>query len=195
MLSLDYDNRTAEDCVSIAGSSIDAIAICHKSPFFRLTDRFSSVLYLIICLLPLVCVIIKKDNPQQTRQKAIAAFQTGHGILKEMAPNYHVARHALRRSDRIFTSVLQAIERDGLSPSEPGVADAVTPVPQYTDFFNDLRIDLDWNMLGQTSDGPVTYGNDMCDAVSQDFDANGNEWGALWSGGFVNKSSSALPFT
>lgn len=192
MLSLEYDEKTAEDCVFIAGSSIDAIFLCQNSPLFRLTDRFSSVLYLIICLLPLVCVIIKKNNPQQARRNAIAAFQKGHDVLKNIAPNYNMARHALQRSDRIFTSVLQAIERDELSPSDTGIAEAVTLVPQYADFFNDLRMDLDWNMSSQTPNGPVTFGNDMGDAVSQDFAANHNTMSTLWSDEFIRHSSSLL---
>lgn len=195
MLSLKYDDRTAEDCVSIAASSIDAISISQSPPLFRLTDRFSSVLYLIMCLLPLACVIIKKDNLPETRLKAIAAFQKGHDIIKEIAPNYNMARHALQRSDRIFTSVLQAIEREGLSPPDPGLADAATVVPQYNEFFNDLRIDFDWTMLGPSSNGAVTYGNDLGDAIGHDFGANDNGVGTFWSDGFVNQSSTILPFS
>jgi hypothetical protein len=147
------------------------------------------------CLLPLVCVIIKKDNLQQTRQNAIAAFQKGLDIIKALATNYNMARHALQRSDKIFTSALQAIERDGLSPSDVRMADTIMPVPQYTDFFNDLRIELDWDMFGQTSNGAMTYGNGMDEAVSQGFVANDNGMSSLWSHGFLDQSSLILPYT
>jgi len=141
MLNMTYDNMTAEQCVTIATSSINAIYIYLSSKFHRPTDRFSSVLYLVGSLLPLVCLIVKNDNELQTRTQAISAFKQGLSLLNSMAPNFSWARHTLRRIHRIIGTAKRAIEvfdnagMFALDLTEFFEGDLLAK-EQYTDSFN-----------------------------------------------------------
>lgn len=111
VLRNDHDDTTARDCVSIAASSINAIHSHHTSPSYKSTDRFSSVLYLVNSLLPLVCVIVRENNQWQTRTDAIAAFQKCLSILQSLSQTFSAARHILHRLDRIIISAKNAIRK------------------------------------------------------------------------------------
>lgn len=181
MLSLTYDDATAEDCVAIASSSIEAIHMHQSSSAFGPTTRFSSVMYIISCLLPLVCVIIRNDNLKATRQNASAAFRKGYDIVQAISANYTLARHALRRSDRIFKAALQVIERGNSSTAEFEIPDTEIPAPQYGDFFDDLRLDAEWNMLDPNFDMPLPYSPNACDQM--EFTAQAVNTQTLWPAG------------
>lgn len=161
LLTAAYDGATAKDCVSIATNSIEIIHAQFISPTYRSTDRFSSVLYLIGSLLPLICVIVKGENDGQTCADAIDALTRDLSMLSQMSPYFSVARHTLRRLHRVIQTTRRAISR--CHHAEQLMLDlndfeAETLVPQITDFFNnDYRVDLDMDMLDQTLYGPLMY--------------------------------------
>ena len=157
MLALNYDDKTARDCISIAASSIDGIHAHYHSPSYRPTDRFSSVLYLVGSLLPLICIIIRSENDGEARADAIDAYQKALSMLKLMSPNFSAARHTLRRLHRVIATTERAIhkfhdaEYIALDPTEFGTE---TLVPQISEIFNhNYQLDLDMNMLNQQLNG------------------------------------------
>jgi len=160
ILSLKYNDAIAEECVSIAASSIDALHIHHGSQAHKPTGRFSSVLYLVGALLPLVCIIVKSDNVQQTRADAIEAFKKGLSMMNQMYPNFSCARHTLRRIRRIVATAKKAISRFHHAEPfavEPKEFEAETLIPPVTNFFNlDHQMDGDEDMLNQMLNGIST---------------------------------------
>lgn len=109
MLSFKYNSKTAEECAKIAASSINAIQLHYHSTLYHPVARWASILFLVGAILPLVCIICKKENVQQVREDSIDAFKRGVAILNHMYPTSANARHALRRIQRIIASAARSI--------------------------------------------------------------------------------------
>ncbi|OCK75226.1 hypothetical protein K432DRAFT_177297 [Lepidopterella palustris CBS 459.81] len=153
-----YSEATADECVSIATSTIEALHAHHACQLHKPTGRFSSVLYLVGALLPLVCIIVKRDNKKSTRAQAIDSFKKGLTIFNGMYSNYTVARHTLRRLHRIIETAKRAIlnfhnsESLTIDPKDVPPTDAL--VPQMSDFFgHDQRNGADEDVLNQLLNG------------------------------------------
>lgn len=190
MLGLSYDDEIARDCVSIATSSINSIYASYHAPSHRPTDRFSSVLYLVGSLLPLVCVIVRGENIRQTQTDAIEAFNKDLSLLQDMAPNFSAARHTLQRLSRVIKTTERAIRRfhnEEQFVFDPKEFETETLVPQITEFFhNDNHLDLDMNAINEFS-GPFMYGaNNQLDG---DLSGMISSTSSLWADyEFLNKS-------
>jgi hypothetical protein len=131
MLSLKYTAKTAEDSTTIATSSINAIHDRYNSSLYHPVHRSAAVLYLVGALLPLVCIICKKENAEKVRSDAIDAFKKGITILNRMYPNFGNARHALRRLHRITASTMRAI-REFQKPDSEMLATNVNDLAMET---------------------------------------------------------------
>jgi hypothetical protein len=159
ILSLKYSNSVAQDCVSIASSSINAIRMHQASQSYTTTDRFASVHYLVGSLLSLVCIIVKTDNLEHTRAEAIESFRTGLSLLKGLSPYFSFARHTLRRLHKIIGSVMQAISAFSnrtsaeTDPTESGMQPIMSHI---NNFFNYTTLDVG-DILTQQLNGPLTY--------------------------------------
>lgn len=210
MLNMQYDNLTATQCVTIAKSSIDAVNLYLSSSVHRPTDRFSSVLYLVGALLPLVCIIVKNDNEPATRGNAISSFKKGLSLLNAMSPNFSWARHTLRRIHRIIGTAKKAIEvfdNAGmflLDPSEFFEGD--TLAPQYTDFFNmDSWTNMDKDMsnpvLNGGAQGVLSFGTGLggnngdvnMDLSNPDFPSTAGEMDSFWVEDFLSNRKNIFP--
>lgn len=110
LLSLQYDDEFAEQCLGIASSTVNTLQTYHGSHIFHPMDRFASTLYLVGALLSLACIITRCDNIKATRKEAIEAFDKGLRLVTKMAADSYAARHALGRSRRIVIKVKQAIQ-------------------------------------------------------------------------------------
>jgi hypothetical protein len=170
ILTLEYDDASAKDCVLIAGNTIDALYSHHISPHCQASDRYSIVLYMVGALLPLVCVIVKSDNVRQTRADAIDSYQKGLSLLTQLAPNFSGARHALRRLHRIIGTAKQSIRKfrqNEAAPLDVGDFGPETQVPEIMDFLNhDLWMGTENDLLyQQLNNGSLAYGsNHVTDA-------------------------------
>jgi len=198
MLNMTYDTATAENCVTIATSSINAIYTYLSSPFHRSTDRFSSVLYLVGALLPLVCIIVKNDNDIQTRTLAISAFKKGLNLLNSMSPNFSWARHTLRRIHRIIGTAKRAIEvfdnagMFAMNPAEFFEEDLLAK-GQYADFFNmDNWVNMDKDVLMQQQTGALGFRMDDVEKLNPNFPGTGDEMDAFWVDDFL-KTTRVFP--
>lgn len=178
MLSLQWDLKTAQDCTAIAGGTINAIHAHYYSPSHHSVDRSSSVLYLVGALLPLVCIICKRDSQQQVRESAINGFKKGLTILNHMYPAFGNARHALRRLHKIIASAMRAIndfheagpESELLAMDENAI---VTNLPNFFSFepWLDSSIDL---VNGQLQiDGSWPF--HMNDVTGSDFQGSADD--------------------
>jgi hypothetical protein len=197
MINMSYDNITAESCVTIAGSSIDAIYIYLSSQVQRPTDRWSSVLYLVGALLPLVCIIVKNDIVQKTRADAIEAFKKGLSLLNSMSPNFSWARHTLRRIHRIVGTAKRAIQifdNAGLFSLDPReFVETDTQVPQITDFFNpDNWVNMDKDIFNQPQMG-INSMFSFNDVTDPSFPSTADEMDAFWVEDFLNNRRVVFP--
>ena len=195
MLSLKYNDTTAEDVLSIASSSINAIHDHHNSQIYKPTERWSSVLFLTGALLPLVCVIVKSENTQQRRVDAIEVFKKGLSLLYQMAPNFGTARHALARLQRIIASATQTINRlhsAELFSLDPKDFATESLFPQITDLFNhDHCADPERDLLNEQFQGPFSFNmNSMADP---DFPGIADHADALWVDDFLNNRLMLFP--
>lgn len=214
VLNMQYDPQTATQCVAIATSSIDAVHLYLSSSVHRPTDRFSSVLYLVGALLPLVCIIVKDDNSSQTRGHAIASFKKGLSLLNAMSPNFSWARHTLRRIHRIIGTAKRAIEvfdsagMFNLDMSEFFEGDMMQQ-SRYTDFFN-----LDtWTAMekdvGNLTEGSMTGSTSMSfrfgthgttglpevnmNVTHPDFPSTADEMDSFWVEDFLKDRGGVFP--
>jgi len=184
MLTLRYCEVTADECVTIACNSIGAIRTYCSSVVHAPTDRFSSVLYIVVALLSLVCVIIKTDNPQLLRARAIDTFKIGINFLRELAPTYSTSRHALRYSHRVWESAEQAIDKFerpdylelGFHPS-----DADPNTPHIDDIFmNPGKAHGDKRVPNPNFHQPLTHSINPMTMADLEFPTTINEMDAFW---------------
>ncbi|GAB7356245.1 hypothetical protein MBLNU459_g7059t2 [Dothideomycetes sp. NU459] len=173
ILSTDYTERTARDCVSIAADSIDAIHFHHVSAAYKATDRFSSVLYLVNSLLPLVSVIVGEHNLWQTRTDAIVAYRKGLTILETLSPTFSASRHTLRRLERIIASASDAIRKfEGIGDYGLDLDEfsASAFLPNMSGFFSsDVWKDAALDVSGPISDMDASFIYNMEGASSDAF--------------------------
>ncbi|KAF2802341.1 uncharacterized protein BDZ99DRAFT_577019 [Mytilinidion resinicola] len=156
ILSLTYSEKTADEVVSIAATTIDALYAYHSRGLDRPTGRFSSVFYSVAPLLNLVCIIVKADNPPETRTKAIESFKKGLSTFNDMSSNFTLARHTLRRLYRIIETAKRAILKfhgAELLDTTPKELQFDTIMPHISDFFNQNTMDGDDDMLNQLING------------------------------------------
>ncbi|KAF2494376.1 hypothetical protein BU16DRAFT_589184 [Lophium mytilinum] len=156
ILSLAYSEETADEVVSIASTTIDALHAYHSRNLDRPTGRFSSVFYSVAPLLNLVCIIVKADNPPETRTKAIESFKKGLSTFNDMSSNFTLARHTLRRLYRIIETAKRAILKfhgAELLDTTPKELQFDTIMPHISDFFNQNTMEGDDDMLNQLING------------------------------------------
>lgn len=110
MMSLGFQKRTADDCLTIAASSIDA---CHS--YFHAShydiDRYFMNHYLTGAIIPLACIILRRDNDETSRPQATTLFHKAMAILESISVGYLLAQRMLQR----FQSILNIANR----PTEP----------------------------------------------------------------------------
>ena len=193
MLSLKYDDQTAEKVISITASSINAMHDHYGSSVYTPSERWSSVLFLTGALLPLVCVIVKSDNPQQRRADAIDLFKKGLYLLYQMAPNFGVARHSLARLQHIIGSVTRAIDRfhsNQLFSVEAKQMDAQHLLPEFTELFNtEYSVDPERDIFNEQLNGPLTLNMNSLDS-----DLSGTDHlDKFWVDDFLNNRTLLFP--
>lgn len=193
MLNLKYTDETAEACVTISTNTIDVITCQLNSKSYNSSDRWASVLYLIGATLPLVCIILRKENVPQTRTAAIEAFKKSLSILNGLAVNFGLARHTLRKLSRIIGSAMQAIRRfQGTDIPELDSRDFETEIlaPQITGLFtNDHLNDPSRDLLDITNQGSLS--SDLYPVV--DFTGQEEQIDAAWLEDLLNNEQ--LPYT
>jgi len=103
-------------------------------------DRFSATVYLVGCVLTLICIIIKKDEFQLPLELAINSYQTGIDLLNEISPKFHLARYFLDRLARVISTTDQSIykyqNRHKISP-DLGESEMEISVPPMMSFLAD----------------------------------------------------------
>jgi hypothetical protein len=164
ILSLNYSEKTADEVVAIASSTVDALHAYHSRALDKPTGRFSSVFYSVAPLLNLVCIIVKADNPTETRHKAINSFKKGLTTFNDMYSNFTLARHTLRRLHRIIETAKRAILKfhgAELQDTTPRELQFDTIMPHISDFFNQNPVDGDDDMLNQLINGFSTNDTSM----------------------------------
>ncbi|KAI9743674.1 MAG: hypothetical protein M1818_002990 [Claussenomyces sp. TS43310] len=185
MLGLKYNDTNAAECVAIAASSVNAIHTFNASPLHQPTDRFSSLLYLVGAIIPLICVIVRRDNVAQTRTDAIEAFKRNLEMMEEMSPNFTQAGHALGRLQWIVGTAKRTFELV-ISADHPvaDVRDIHTDAlaPPAGDFFNyDHWMDLDKDIFNPQHSGALTYNLNLNHVMDPNvFHGTTDEMDALW---------------
>jgi hypothetical protein len=107
MVNLRHHRRTAEACVTIAESSVDAVYTYHMSHWKQPTDRYGSVFYMTFAIIPLISVIIKDNQNDAIRLAAVESLRKALFILQDISPGFAFARHTLER----FRPTIQVVNR------------------------------------------------------------------------------------
>jgi uncharacterized membrane protein len=160
ILSLNFDDAMAADCVEIASTIINAIHNIHYSPIHFPLDRFSSCLSLVSSVLSMIGVIVKPTTIATHRSRAIEAYNKTISLLQEMAPTFSAARHALRGLGRLMRRTERAIRRFQNADQMPFDPDPDfefdSLMPQMSVFFGHPYPQQDWDfdLLNGGLDGP-----------------------------------------
>lgn len=149
MLSLSHDEATANNCIAIASQSIDIIATIYRASTAHSADRFTLVLFLVGCLVPLTCVILKKENDVAVRRAAAEPFGQFLALMRDMAPHFSAARHTLQRLSKIIATTERAVQA-------LNVTEITSPLPSLE--HEDLALDL---AAFFDTDGQLSFGMDM----------------------------------
>lgn len=157
ILSLLYDQTFASECLAIASSSVDVLHSHLNSATYHPVDRFPATLYLVGSLLSLASISTGTHNSDEARREATSSFTKGFGMIKQMAPAFSTARHALQRLSSIAVKVqqvsvmFQAPRSDvaaGVPAQAPGLQDFGTDqgvaAGQDFDIFSQPLADFSW---------------------------------------------------
>ena len=109
MLSLDFQQSTAEACAPISANSINAIHGYHASSLHQQTERYSSVIYLTGAIIPLICILLKGKNTNEMQSMAISSLNKGLSLLQDIAVGFNLARTTLQQLHRVIRAVNRAI--------------------------------------------------------------------------------------
>ena len=138
MVDLQYDDRTAEGCVSIATDTINTIHAIHTSTLSQRTDRYSSVIFLAGAIIPLICIIVKDNNRDGVRATAVDSFHKALALLQDISPGLEFARLTLQRLRRIVDAANKAIlnqwptDLDRISDNDRWIEEAFGPLAMNT---------------------------------------------------------------
>lgn len=111
MLTLDFQTRTAEACLSVAIDSIDTIYATHFSPMHQELERYSAITYLTGAIIPIACIILKDSGESDVQECAINAFEKAMVLFKDIAPGLCLARATLKRLRRVISTVEKNSQR------------------------------------------------------------------------------------
>lgn len=164
MLNMAYDDTMARTCIAIAANSIDAVEKHRASQISDPTGRWSFGFYIVGALLPLVCIIVKRDNNPSLCSEAIGLFKRGLSMLNAMAPNSGLARHALGHLQGIIVSAKQAMSRFQMEPLDDNSAaeNSTNDISELSDLFDlDVRVDLSEDMLNPHFNDEFFHGWDI----------------------------------
>lgn len=114
MMSLKFDQPTADECFNIATDTIDAVCE-YFSRFHIAADRYLCTLYITNAMLPLSCIIVKQDHPEASREQSIASFNKALSFMEDISRDFALSRRMIHRLQGIIDLVKRAV----LSRSQP----------------------------------------------------------------------------
>ena len=168
MVSLKYQDRTAETCVAIAADSIDAICAYARSDLHKQTERYSSVTYLTGAIIPLICIIVK-DNNASVKTTAVDSFRKALLLLQDIASSLTLARRTLQRLRRIIYTANNAINKKQ-QPNGSYLA-RETSAARSELYVPPLMNILDWPMsMAEPGGAQIPFDNDSSHLVNNVFD-------------------------
>lgn len=146
IVTLKASRKVAEESVWIAKSSVDAVDDYRLSCLPHTVHRYSSVMYLTVAIIPLICVIIQESEIQSPREEVVQSFRKALNLLQEMAPSFTLAQLMLRRLEAAVTVSNAVIDRNNTQSRESvdndssisGVRDA-SMSQGLTDLFRDFE--------------------------------------------------------
>lgn len=114
IVTLKASRKVAEESVWIAKSSVDAVEDFRTCCLPYQYHRYSSVMYLTISIIPLICVIIQENespvNTQAPREEVVESFLKALAMLQDIASGFALARLMLSRLDAAVTVAKNVIE-------------------------------------------------------------------------------------
>ncbi|KAF9886578.1 hypothetical protein FE257_011350 [Aspergillus nanangensis] len=109
LLSLDYDDTMASECQAIISSSLQILQ-CRPGLGDVPVGRFAVVFYILVTLVPLVCLINGRRSTQN-RTEAVTCFPEELAMLQSLASSVGMARHILSNLKDLINSTKEVIQR------------------------------------------------------------------------------------
>ncbi|KAL6231988.1 hypothetical protein BDW75DRAFT_243416 [Aspergillus navahoensis] len=133
LLSLNYDDATASECQAIISSSLRML---QGGPGLGNipVGRFAVVFYILVTLLPLVCLINGRQSTQN-RMEAVSCFREELAMLQSLAPSVGMARHILFNLQDLTSNTKDVIQKFPpasdltLTCPYPWAIESTAPVP------------------------------------------------------------------
>lgn len=110
MVGLRYGKRTAELCIEIATEMVNAIELSYSASTARRAERFGYALHLTGAIVPIICVIVRRDNTEELVLPAIHLLDRSLKIMEAISYGLSFARrtlHQLRRPIRVARDIIE----------------------------------------------------------------------------------------
>jgi hypothetical protein len=116
LLTLDYDEATAVECQEII---LNTLQMLRGPPHVGdvPVGRLAVVFYIIVTLLPLIC-LINGRRATQARPDAISCFRTEVEMLQQLAPSVGMARHVLSHMHDLIAATKDVIKASHVSSTD-----------------------------------------------------------------------------
>lgn len=110
MVSLRYEKRTAELCIEIATEMVNAVDLSYSTNMPRRSERFGYALHLTGAIVPMICVIVRRDNTEELVLPAIHLLDRSLRIMEAISYGLSFARrtlYQLRRPIRVARDIIE----------------------------------------------------------------------------------------
>lgn len=110
MVSLRYEARTAQLCIDIATDVVSAIELSYSSPVPKRTERYAYALHLTGAIVPMICIIVRRDNSEELVGPAIGLFKRAMRVMEAIAVGFAFARRALMQLRRPIRAAMEIVD-------------------------------------------------------------------------------------
>ncbi|EXJ77935.1 hypothetical protein A1O3_09094 [Capronia epimyces CBS 606.96] len=100
MVSLRYEKKTARLCIEIATEVVNAVELYYSSKEPRRADRYAYTLHLTGAIVPMICIIVRRDNADDVVRPAIHLFHRSLKIMQAISHGLAFARRTLDQLGR-----------------------------------------------------------------------------------------------
>ncbi|OCK83029.1 hypothetical protein K432DRAFT_423665 [Lepidopterella palustris CBS 459.81] len=169
MVSLRYEKRTAQLCIEIATDVVNAVELSYSSSVPKRTERYAYALHLTGAMVPMICVIVRRNNGEDLIRPAIHIFNRSLKIMEAISYGFSFARHTLHQLRRPIRAAREIIDSNwpqyahsALAPPPPGsnLSSAQVIMPNPTGIAQN-------HMWG--NDGRVAMANARGEIVTEDW--------------------------
>jgi hypothetical protein len=143
MINLRYERRTAKLCIKVATDIVNAVELSNSSNLPRQAERYAYTIYLTAAMIPMICIVVRKENDEDLVGPAICLLNRSLKIMEGLSHEWSSARCTLRQLSQPLRVARDIIESNwpqytystfgsGQNPQPGGQHEGIAPTTNLT---------------------------------------------------------------